>query len=409
MFKYNKNMLLENASIIGSAVSRTALNNESYFNAALTAVGRIKSQLNEAKLELYQGISEASATDDFKKHFSKAYETSFPKKQDLAVSESCNSTEHFIRYFGNTVKILNTAAGNIASSCDAICNQAPVIAKESAKLISVVKEAKDNPTCPVCGKLPCTCNSDSERLFKFNTTNGFGVKKIDFQGIGQSIFNGEDTKSAYDKVKTENTTLRSELCGLENMTISEAEFGDAIIGSMRTVVREDVQINKRYIDYCTETVLGFESKIYGVKSEAAKIARVFREAADDVEKIMYSNSTGQLETDPLKKPLSEEETQELDLYCKAKVDEAISQCNTYLIAIGAKLDAIKSEYDQCKAVLAKYLCGQDQPIALPAPTSPANPGDGVVVGQEPIAEKPTKESCDKEDDDDDEECAMLFD
>ena len=113
-------MLLENASIIGSTVSRTALNNESYFNAALTAVGRIKSQLNEAKFELYQGISEASATDDFKKHFSTAYETSFPKKQDLAVSESCNSTEHFIRYFGNTVKILNTAAGNIASSCDTI-------------------------------------------------------------------------------------------------------------------------------------------------------------------------------------------------------------------------------------------------------------------------------------------------
>lgn len=398
MFKYNTNMLLENAPIIGSTVSRTALNNESYFNAALTAVEKIKSQLNEAKLELYQGISEASSTDDFKKYFSKAYETSFPKKQDLAVRESCDSTEHFIRYFGNAVKILNTAAGNIAGSCDTICNQAPVIAKESAKLISAVKEAKDNPVCPVCGKLPCTCSTNSERLFKFDTSTGFDVKKIDFQGIGQSIFDGEGAKVACDKVKTENASLRAELCRLKDITISEAEFGDAIIESMRTVVREDVQINKKYLDYCTETVLNFESKIYGVKSEAAKIARVFREATDGVEKIMYSNSTGQLETDAMKKPLSEEETQELDLYCKAKVDETISQCNTYLIAIAAKLDAIKSEYDQCKAVLAKYICNQDQPIALPAPSSPVDPGDGVVAGQEPITEKPAKES--KEEDDD---------
>ena len=94
MFKYNTNMLLENAPIIGSRLSRTALTNESYFNTALETVGKIKSQLNEAKLELYRGISEASSTDEFKKNFSKAYETSFPKKQDLAVSESCNSTEH---------------------------------------------------------------------------------------------------------------------------------------------------------------------------------------------------------------------------------------------------------------------------------------------------------------------------
>ena len=55
MFKYNTNLLLENAPIIGSRLSRTALTNESYFNTALETVGKIKSQLNEAKLELYHG------------------------------------------------------------------------------------------------------------------------------------------------------------------------------------------------------------------------------------------------------------------------------------------------------------------------------------------------------------------
>jgi hypothetical protein len=56
------------------------------------------------------------------------------------------------------------------------------------------------------------------------------------------------------------------------------------------------------------------------------------------------------------------------------------------MALGAKLDMLNSEFNQCKAVIAQYSCGQDQPVALPEPEvidispTPTEPTDNGIPG-----------------------------
>ena len=129
MFNITSNMLLEGTdSLFGNAkIANSQITNENYFDTALESARSIEAEYTEAKAKLYNGL--ATGSGEFKYMFSKAYERSFPGKDKNCVSESCTSTEHFISYFGKSVEILNKAAGNIASSCDCICNQATIACK----------------------------------------------------------------------------------------------------------------------------------------------------------------------------------------------------------------------------------------------------------------------------------------
>ena len=124
MFNFTSDMLLESSdSIIGSSVNRSKLIGESYFLTGITQVQETNKDYNLAKAALYTALSESS-TDDFKAYFSDAYERSFPKKQDLlagvskSLTEATDSTTAFVRYFGDSIQILNKAIGNIADAAD---------------------------------------------------------------------------------------------------------------------------------------------------------------------------------------------------------------------------------------------------------------------------------------------------
>ena len=205
MFNFTSDMLLESSdSIIGSSVNRSKLIGESYFLTGITQVQETNRDYNLAKAALYTALSESS-TDDFKAYFSDAYERSFPKKQDLlagvskSLTEATDSTTAFVRYFGDSIQILNKAIGNIADAADGIKNQVPIQASQSSKIIEACKDIKSDCHCPVCGTSPCTCKkSNKEHIFKYDTTRGIPMTKIDFSVVDKGLAPGTDFGKLYE-------------------------------------------------------------------------------------------------------------------------------------------------------------------------------------------------------------------
>ena len=391
MLNITSNMLLESTDSLFSDVriANSKITNENYFDTALEAASSIEAEYTEAKAKLYNGL--ASSTKEFKDMFSKAYTRSFPEKDEKYVGESCTSTEHFISFFGKSVQILNKAAGNIADSCTGICNQAPVVTKEAAKTIG---EQTKTDLCPVCKAHPCTCTK-REQLFKFTTDHGMNITDFNFPKMDDAIAGKESFKSMYDSMVVEAADVaakrRGALSGL-NKPVDMSLFGEAVVSNFRSTNRYPVQINHRYLDYCTETVNSYQQRVNEMKADTKRIAKHFQEAANKIANVMTASSTMEyIKEDGNAVYLEGDEcVQNMDLYCKAKVDELVAGCMEHIICIGAKLDAMKCEYDQCKAILSKYVCGNDEPVAVPS--------TDVSVSVVPASEVEPKE-----DDDDDNE------
>ena len=403
MFNITSNMLLESTDSLFSdaRIANSKITNENYFDTALETASSIEAEYTDAKAKLYNGL--ASSTKEFKDMFSKAYTRSFPEKDEKYVGESCTSTEHFISFFGKSVQILNKAAGNIADSCNGICNQAPVVAKEAAKTIG---EQSKSDLCPVCKNEPCTCKK-REQLFKFTTDHGMNIVDFNFPKMDDAIAGKDSFKSMYDSMVVEAADVaakrRGALAGLSK-PVDMSLFGEAAITNFRSTNRYPVQVNHRYLDYCIETVNSYLQRVNEMKSEVKRVAKHFQEAANKVADVMTASSTMEYikEDGNAVRLECDEDVQNMDLYCKAKVDELVAGCMEHIICIGAKLDAMKCEYDQCKAILSKYVCGNDEPVALPpadvtvsiAPEepkqddSPAPASDGVTSDGGAIQEDP---------------------
>ena len=367
MLNITSNMLLEGTdSLFGDTrIANSQITNENYFDTALEAASSIEAEYTDAKAKLYNGL--ASSTKEFKDMFSKAYRRSFPEKDEKYVGESCTSTEHFISFFGKSVEILNKAAGNIADSCTGICNQVPVVTKEATKLIGVQEKSE---VCPACHSTPCTCKS-RQHLFKFTTGHGTDITSFNFPKMDDAIAGKDSFKSMYDSMVVEAADVaakrRGKMSGLDQ-PIDVSLFGEAVISNFRSTNRYPITVNHRYLDYCIETVNSYKQRVDEVKSDAKRIANSIREAANKVSNVMTATSTMEyIKEDGNTVYLEDDEqVQNMDLYCKAKIDELVATCMEHLISIGAKIEAMKCEYDQCKAVLSKLVCGNPEPVALPA-------------------------------------------
>ena len=393
MLNITSNMLLEGIdSLFGDVrIANSKITNENYFDTALEAASAIEAEYTDAKAKLYNGL--ASSNKEFKDMFSKAYRRSFPEKDEKYVGESCTSTEHFISFFGDSIQILNKAAGNIADSCGGICNQAPVVAKEAAKIIGVQEKSE---ACPVCHSIPCTCKK-KEHLFKFTTDHGTDITDFNFPAMDNAIAGKESFKKLYDSMVVEAADVaakrRGKMSGLDQ-PIDISLFGEAVISNFRSTNRYPITVNHRYLDYCIETVNSYQKRVESVTADAKKIAESIKEAANKVANVMTASSTMQyIKEDGSTVYLEDDEdVQNMDLYCKAKIDELVATCMEHLISIGAKIEAMKCEYDQCKAVLSKFVCGNPEPVALPAP--PADPADDVplVPSADGKADEPGEDS-----------------
>ena len=419
MFNFTSDMLLESSdSIIGSSVNRSKLIGKSYFLTGITQVQETNKDYNLAKAALYTALSESS-TDDFKAYFSDAYERSFPKKQDLlagvskSLTEATDSTTAFVRYFGDSIQILNKAIGNIADAADGIKNQVPIQVSQSSKIIEACKDIKSDCHCPVCGTSPCTCKkSNKEHIFKYDTSRDIPMTKIDFSVVDKGLEPGTDFGKLYDSI-TESTSeeifgYRSALCGLnESVEVPKAQFNKSTLNSFMSSKRYDVAVNKDYLDYCAETVLSFGDRVNEVKKECKKAAQNFSEAVDRLVAIKNGVSTYRyIREDGCEEDIDKDQAQDLCLAGKAKTDELVAKCNDTLTTLSAKVDAMQSEFDQCKAVISKYSLGNDQPIALPVPSDmtapPTPPSDGTSSPTASINEEPD-EGCD------DGSCGSLYD
>lgn len=395
MFNITSNMLLEGTdSLFGNTkIANSQITNENYFDTALESARSIEAEYTEAKAKLYNGL--ATGSEEFKDMFSKAYERSFPGKDKKCVSESCTSTEHFISYFGKSVEILNKAAGNIASSCDCICNQAAIAMKEAAKSIGTQKKSD---ACPVCKGEPCGCKK-REQLFKFTTGHGTDITDFNFPAMDNAIASKDSFQKLYDSMVVEATDVaakrRANICGLPGEKIDVTTFGEAVVSNFRSTNRYPVLVSHRYIDYCIETVNSYQDRVQQVKADAKRIAASIKEAANKVANVMTASSAMEyIKEDGHTLYLEDEEqVQNMDLYCKAKVDELVAACQDHIISIGTKLDAMKTEFDQCKAVLSKYICGNDEPTTLPVPSDDDDDtnltaGDALSSGDHTIQEEP---------------------
>lgn len=395
MFNITSNMLLEGTNSLFSDVriANSQITNENYFDTALESAKSIEAEYTEAKAKLYNGL--ASSTKEFKDMFSKAYERSFPGKDKKSVNESCTSTEHFISYFGKSVEILNKAAGNIADACCGICNQAPVAVKEAAKTLGTQKKSD---LCPVCKGEPCTCKK-REQLFKFTTDHGINITDFNFPAMDAAVAGKDSFQKLYDSMVVEAADVaakrRATISGLPDQMIDVSTFGEAVISNFRSTNRYPVMVSHRYLDYCIETVNSYQERVEEVKAEAKRVAASIREAANKVANVMTASSTMEyIKEDGNTLYLEDEEqVQNMDLYCKAKVDELVAACQDHIISIGAKLDAMKCEFDQCKAVLSKYVCGNDEPTTLPVPAdddddSNLTASDALSNGDSTIQEEP---------------------
>lgn len=366
MFNINSNMLLEGTSSLfgDTRIANSQITNENYFDTALETANAIEAEYTEAKAKLYNGL--ATSTEEFKGMFSKAYNRSFPEKDKKSVNESCTSTDYFVSFFGKSVEILNKAAGNIANSCSGICKQVPIVTKEAAKTLGVLEKTE---LCPVCNSEPCSCKK-RENLFKFTTDHGIKVTDFDFPAMDNAISKDADFKKIYDSMVSEAADVASKrravLSGLDS-PVDITLFGEAVISNFRSTNRYPIAVNHRYLDYCIETVNSYNQRVDKMVSDVKKIATSFTEAANKVANVMTASSTMKYikEDGNVENLANEDQVQNMDLYCKAKVDELVASCMEYIISIGAKLDAMKCEYDQCKAVLSKYKCGNPEVAALP--------------------------------------------
>ena len=404
MFNFTSDMLLESTNtIIGSSVSRSKLSGESNFLTGLTKVQEMQAEYDIVKAGLYDSLSE-SATDDFKSLFSDAYERSFPKKQDItagttsSLTEATDSTAAFVRYFGNSIQILNKAIGNIAGATDGIMNQIPVEKAASSKVIEACENVKSDCHCPVCGTSPCTCKGQKEKLFKYDTSRDIPFSRIDFSVVDKGIAPGTDFGKLYDSitesVKADCYAYRAKLCGLdESVEVSRYKYPKSALNSFMSSKRYDVSINKGYLDYCAETVTGIDDKVKAVKEECKLAAKYFTEAVDKLVAIKNGVSTLRYyKEDGSCEDISPDQAQDMCLAGKAKTDELIAKCADTITALSAKIDAMQSEFNQCKAVISKYSLGNDQPISLPVPsnmTDPvAPPSDGTSSPTASINEEP---------------------
>lgn len=426
MFNITSDMLLESSdTIIGSGLSHSKVTGESYFITGLEKVHEMAREYNLVKAGLYSAITESS-TDEFKSFFSDAYERSFPKKQDITkvaapVSEAVDSTTAFVRYFGDSIQILNKAVGNIADAANGIKNQVPVQKLVSSKIIEACEQAKSDCHCPICGTSPCTCKNISEKVFKYDTERDIPFTRIDFSIIEKGLEPGTDFGKAYDstvaEIKESCSKYRSELCGLEeSVNISRSGFNGNILNSFRSSGRYDVKINKKYLDYCVESVLGFDDKVDGLVKECKSIARKVSESVSGIESIKNAASTMRyIKEDGSYDDIDGDKVQDMCLAGKDKVEEMISKISDLLTGLYAKIDSIQSEFNQCKAVVSKYVLGNDQPIMLPDASSDddstdddvtdmvpdVSTTDGMQSPSAPISEEPDT-GCEGEDDDDDE-------
>ena len=399
MFNFTSDMLLESSdSIIGSSINHSKLIGGSHFLTGITQVQETQRDYNLAKAALYTALSESS-TDDFKAYFSDAYERSFPKKPDYtsgkSLTEATDSTTAFVKYFGDSIQILNKAIGNIADAANGIKNQVPVQKSQSSKIIEACEKVKSDCHCPACGTSPCTCNkSNKEHIFKYDTTRGIPMTKIDFSVVDKGLAPGTDFGKLYDSI-TESTSedifaYRSALCGLdESIEVPRAQFNKSTLNSFMSSKRYDVAVNKDYLDYCAETVLSFEDRVDEVKKECKKAAQNFSEAVDRLTAIKNGASTYRyIREDGCEEDIDKDQAQDLCLAGKAKTDELVAKCNDTLTTLSAKVDAMQSEFDQCKAVISKYSLGNDQPIALPQPPETPQIPDGTIPPTGSINEEP---------------------
>ena len=179
----------------------------------------------------------------------------------------------------------------------------------------------------------------------------------------------------------------------------EAEFASKLHEAYCTG-RKKVVVDENYLNYCRDIVEHYAESVDKVKANANSIAAGYRTAIENINKIAeISESKVSIDENGAAQLLTEEEVQAVDLYCKAEIDKLVTMCNAHLLSISAKLVSMQDEFNQCKAVLDKYVNGINTIENLP---KDGDDEDDDEEKEEKKKDDDDEKEGEKKDDDDDE-------
>lgn len=448
MFKINTSMLLEsNREPIGNEVVKNTVKQKDYFSNSLKQVKSIRDEYNKAKAELYKGLVDSDDGSD-----SKMLSSVDCGEGQIPVKESSDSTTQFVRYFGKSVKVLNKAVGNIIYSTSAAKNQASIMqneacdsteyflrkakAKEAVNkvpgngiedgrclsegidstdyFLKIAKSKKAANTAPGNGNegggwVTEGCEGDNcldtEKVYCFSTDRDIPTLK-DSEYCNDELedaicckFKDDDYyKEKYRKLVNGMQHFMRKFRGLlaKCGECEEAEFARKLHESYCSG-RAKVLVDEAYLDYCMDVVSHYTENVESVRKNAVDIAAGYQKAIENINKIAeISESKVSCDENGAAQLLTEEETQEIDLYCKAEIDKLVAMCNAHILSISAKLVSMQDEFNQCKAILDKYVNGINTVGNLPK-----DDDDDEEEDEYEKDDKKEKEDDDDKDDDDD--------
>lgn len=381
MFKISKELFLETAhGPIGNDIIKAAFNNSDYFSDAIGKIKDVTDSYESNKKELYNNIINSDGDDTL---------SAVPTGM---VKESSDSTSSFIKYFGNSISILNTALGNITNTVDAAINQARIAVKEACDsngcyakkeyALSPIKRKErceeeewvygkdelEDAVCPGCGCNPCKCDNPVEKIYKYDTDHYIpNLRDMDYSNKPmEDVIHGDlrdDNKyedmygAAAERNREALNRFRAKICGDEYDSCDAPNYGYALHDKFCKGA-EKMAIDDKCLEKCKETVETYVDRLQKVKENAKDIIESYQAPIDNINKIIKLSEDGKTEDEnmvPIR--LNDDNIQRCDLYCKAEIDKLVTMCNMHMLSIAAKLSAMQDEFNQCKALLDKYVNG----------------------------------------------------
>lgn len=414
-FSISKSALLETYNgNFGCPSTKNTIPSTSFLDLSLDNARAMHEEYNKVKFGLYTGMVLEGSTEEFKKLFVDSYKRCYINAD--SIKESCGSTDEFVRYFGDSIKVLNTALGNMQCSCNTAVKQAKVVAAKNKAVTESADEIEDSEICPICGSCPCVCKDEDnqEHLYDYKHDNvptlddmhANPAKEINIvlakDDTDDSSLESDEGKpeiltpqEKYDKLVAGLNNFYDSYRGLlcrETKFITKNNFAKALYESYRVPTTRT--INGKYLKECSQVIKSYQKAVNEVSENTNIIIKGYNRAISALESVVDSIESGET-VDPSGYPhkITEEESQDACTYCKAEVDKLVNMCGDHMIAIGAKLDALRSEFEQCKAIVAKYTTGIPNPEVPNVDGTDAGSSEPVVDGREPIQEDPDKSCC----------------
>ena len=414
-FSIEKSALLETYhGNFGCPSTKSTMPSTSFLDLSLENARAMHEEYNKIKFGLYTGMVLEGSTEEFKQFFIDSYKRCYANAD--AVKESCDSTSEFVRYFGDSIKALNTAVGNMQCMCDTAAKQAKVVVSKSKAVKESAEDIESSDVCPICGSYPCICKDEEnhEHLYDYKHDNvptlddmhANPAKEINIvlakdDTSGSSLESDEDKpvvltpQEKYDKLVAGLNNFYDSYRGLlcrESKFITKNNFAKALYESYRVPTTRT--INGRYLKECSHVISNYCEAVNRVSENVKKIVEGYNKAFAALESVVESIESKET-VDPSGYPhsINEDEAQDACTMCKAEVDKLVNMCNDHMIAVGAKLDALRSEFDQCKAVIAKYATDIPNPEVPNVDGADAGSSEPVIDNREPLQEGPEKSCC----------------